>query len=286
MRIIFLFCSEMHEEQASVFRWTIIQINEGTSFILLSAFWAAEVKIKFCLCVFLHRRRGFNMKTLQTRLFLSLQGLGTTDTVLIRIMVSRAEIDMLDIKAQFLKMYGKTLHSFIKVRAGHHSLYQLWSNNHNYNSSFMWRFVFGQFMSVPPTQAILFFPHTFLICIKSPFKNQFGIIRNLGYLMSHRTLFPFRETHLVITARSCWSCVEANRGNTRATIRHLSVTLNTSCLVYCFVPILFSYWTQCLVLQFVIPIKPKTNDLLHACLFLIQLILINSINATHVSLAF
>lgn len=44
-----------------------------------------------------------------------LQGLGTTDSVLIRIMVARAEIDMLDIKAEFLKMYGKTLYSFIKV---------------------------------------------------------------------------------------------------------------------------------------------------------------------------
>ncbi|KAM4527829.1 annexin A4 [Odontesthes bonariensis] len=48
------------------------------------------------------------------RLYKSMKGLGTTDSVLIRIMVSRAEIDMLDIKAQFLKMYGKTLHSFIK----------------------------------------------------------------------------------------------------------------------------------------------------------------------------
>uniref|UniRef100_A0A669CL51 Annexin n=1 Tax=Oreochromis niloticus TaxID=8128 RepID=A0A669CL51_ORENI len=48
------------------------------------------------------------------RLYKSMKGLGTTDTVLIRIMVARAEIDMLDIKAQFLKMYGKTLHSFIK----------------------------------------------------------------------------------------------------------------------------------------------------------------------------
>ncbi|XP_056146262.1 annexin A4 [Lampris incognitus] len=48
------------------------------------------------------------------RLYKSMKGLGTTDTVLIRIMVSRAEIDMLDIKAEFLKMYGKTLYSFIK----------------------------------------------------------------------------------------------------------------------------------------------------------------------------
>ncbi|XP_029920612.1 annexin A4 isoform X1 [Myripristis murdjan] len=48
------------------------------------------------------------------RLYKSMKGLGTTDSVLIRIMVSRAEIDMLDIKAEFLKMYGKTLYSFIK----------------------------------------------------------------------------------------------------------------------------------------------------------------------------
>uniref|UniRef100_A0A665VQQ8 Annexin n=1 Tax=Echeneis naucrates TaxID=173247 RepID=A0A665VQQ8_ECHNA len=48
------------------------------------------------------------------RLYKSMKGLGTTDSVLIRIMVSRAEIDMLDIKAQFQKMYGKTLYSFIK----------------------------------------------------------------------------------------------------------------------------------------------------------------------------
>ncbi|XP_077352919.1 annexin A4 [Festucalex cinctus] len=48
------------------------------------------------------------------RLYKSMKGLGTTDSVLVRIMVSRAEIDMLDIKAQFLKMYGKSLHSFIK----------------------------------------------------------------------------------------------------------------------------------------------------------------------------
>ncbi|XP_008324554.1 annexin A4 isoform X1 [Cynoglossus semilaevis] len=48
------------------------------------------------------------------RLYKSMKGLGTTDSILIRVMVSRAEIDMLDIKAEFLKMYGKTLHSFIK----------------------------------------------------------------------------------------------------------------------------------------------------------------------------
>ncbi|CAL8405864.1 unnamed protein product [Arctogadus glacialis] len=48
------------------------------------------------------------------RLYKSMKGLGTTDSVLIRTMVARAEIDMLDIKVEFFKMYGKTLYSFIK----------------------------------------------------------------------------------------------------------------------------------------------------------------------------
>uniref|UniRef100_A0A8C7CNL4 Annexin n=1 Tax=Oncorhynchus kisutch TaxID=8019 RepID=A0A8C7CNL4_ONCKI len=47
------------------------------------------------------------------RLYKSMKGLGTTDSILIRIMVARAEIDMLDIKTEFSKAYGKTLHSFI-----------------------------------------------------------------------------------------------------------------------------------------------------------------------------
>ncbi|KAG8518719.1 Annexin A4, partial [Galemys pyrenaicus] len=54
------------------------------------------------------------------RLYKSMKGLGTDDDTLIRVMVSRAEIDMLDIRANFKKMYGKSLYSFIKV--GHWSL--------------------------------------------------------------------------------------------------------------------------------------------------------------------
>uniref|UniRef100_A0A672FK44 Annexin n=1 Tax=Salarias fasciatus TaxID=181472 RepID=A0A672FK44_SALFA len=49
------------------------------------------------------------------RLYKSMTGPGVTDSVLIRTVVSRAEIDMLDIKAQFQRMYGKSLSSFIKA---------------------------------------------------------------------------------------------------------------------------------------------------------------------------
>ncbi|XP_078285311.1 annexin A4-like [Rhinoraja longicauda] len=59
-----------------------------------------------------------NMKNQPTyfaeRLHNSMKGAGTEDNTLIRVMVSRCEIDMLDIKDEFQKMYGKSLHSFIK----------------------------------------------------------------------------------------------------------------------------------------------------------------------------
>ncbi|XP_077162598.1 annexin A4 [Paroedura picta] len=48
------------------------------------------------------------------RLYKSMKGLGTDDNTLIRIMVSRCELDMIDIKAEFKRMYGKSLYSFIK----------------------------------------------------------------------------------------------------------------------------------------------------------------------------
>ncbi|XP_048369170.1 annexin A4 [Sphaerodactylus townsendi] len=48
------------------------------------------------------------------RLYKSMKGFGTDDNTLIRIMVSRCEIDMIAIKAEFKRMYGKSLYSFIK----------------------------------------------------------------------------------------------------------------------------------------------------------------------------
>lgn len=43
------------------------------------------------------------------------QGLGTRDNTLIRIMVSRSELDMLDIREIFRTKYEKSLYNMIKV---------------------------------------------------------------------------------------------------------------------------------------------------------------------------
>lgn len=43
------------------------------------------------------------------------QGKGTRDKVLIRIMVSRSEVDMLKIRSEFKKKYGKSLYYYIQV---------------------------------------------------------------------------------------------------------------------------------------------------------------------------
>ncbi|KAF3853694.1 hypothetical protein F7725_014382 [Dissostichus mawsoni] len=47
------------------------------------------------------------------RLHKAMQGAGTKDTTLIRIMVSRSEIDMLDIREAYVRTYGKSLYTHI-----------------------------------------------------------------------------------------------------------------------------------------------------------------------------
>ena len=51
-------------------------------------------------------------------LFLFPQGFGTDDSTLVRVMVSRCEVDMVQIKKKFHTKYYKTLGSFIKVGEG------------------------------------------------------------------------------------------------------------------------------------------------------------------------
>lgn len=44
------------------------------------------------------------------------QGCGTDESTLTRIMVSRSELDLKDIRGEFKKQYESSLHSAIKVR--------------------------------------------------------------------------------------------------------------------------------------------------------------------------
>ncbi|KAM7393050.1 hypothetical protein PAMA_007934 [Pampus argenteus] len=48
------------------------------------------------------------------RLFKGMKGLGTTESKLTRILVSRSEIDMLDIRAEYKKLFGTSLYSQIE----------------------------------------------------------------------------------------------------------------------------------------------------------------------------
>ncbi len=55
--------------------------------------------------------------------FVNLQGLGTSDQDLIRIIVTRCEVDMVQIKQEFQGRYGKSLESFIQVSGVHTCIY-------------------------------------------------------------------------------------------------------------------------------------------------------------------
>lgn len=55
-----------------------------------------------------------------------MKGLGTNDTTLIRIVVTRAEMDMQYIKAEYQKKYGKTLNDAVRSEtSGHYRAFLL-----------------------------------------------------------------------------------------------------------------------------------------------------------------
>lgn len=60
-------------------------------------------------------------------LFLS-QGAGTDDNTLIRAMVSRSEVDMMDIRVAFRRMFACSLHSMIKVHT--YKIYCTYGQSH------------------------------------------------------------------------------------------------------------------------------------------------------------
>ena len=49
------------------------------------------------------------------RLEVAMKGLGTDDDALIRIIVSRCEIDLVNTKVEYERVYHKTLHSSVEV---------------------------------------------------------------------------------------------------------------------------------------------------------------------------
>lgn len=111
-----LFHSPVHKERSHVLCEAPLQVNEGKR--------AIQSGSKMCV----HRYLPEQHSVMTHRFFLSdrllttptcflchFQGLGTADNTLIRIMISRSEIDMLDIRECFRLRYEKSLYNMIKV---------------------------------------------------------------------------------------------------------------------------------------------------------------------------
>ncbi len=60
------------------------------------------------------------------KLYKSMKGMGTKDRALIRIMVTRCEVDMVQIKQEFQNKYHKSLESFIQV-SDHYIIREKWN---------------------------------------------------------------------------------------------------------------------------------------------------------------
>lgn len=96
--LIHFFSSKVCDEYSCILCWKTLQKHEGMNRSTLLS--VIEFVQDWCL-------------------FVNLQGAGTDETTLTRVMVSRGEIDMLDIRAEFKKLYQRSLYKEISVSILH-----------------------------------------------------------------------------------------------------------------------------------------------------------------------
>lgn len=125
--------SPVHQERSHVLCQASLQVNEGKHTIQLYTVQSHSCGSKLMSCFsktstwhfFFSGDCNPTSKNNQSGLYLycysnlvCFQGLGTADNTLIRIMISRSEIDMLDIRECFRLRYEKSLYNMIKVSEG------------------------------------------------------------------------------------------------------------------------------------------------------------------------
>lgn len=105
-----LLCNRSVDQLRTIFRE--YQISNGKSFLkLIKKSFSGDEKTAM---TYIFRCMNNKADFFAEQLHESMDGLGTADDKLIRLIVTRCEIDMVEIKGAFQRLFGKSIKSFIK----------------------------------------------------------------------------------------------------------------------------------------------------------------------------
>jgi hypothetical protein len=105
-----ILCSQSYEQLRAVFQEYKALSKKGLDQVIKSEMSGDLENALLAIYTAVENKHRF----FADRLYRSMKGAGTKDRTLVRVIVTRCEVDMVQIKQEFQKAYGQTLESFIQ----------------------------------------------------------------------------------------------------------------------------------------------------------------------------